>query len=179
MTTPEPSLTSERAGLIRLLHDSENEFLQLISGLTDDRWTRKTAPEGWSVQQIAEHIVLGEKGILAKAEEALSSPPQAEWEAVETRKTGFVGRVVPDRSRKAIAPNGLAPHHAWTRDETIARFKSGRARTLKFVEEIDGPLKAHLARHPFPVFDMLNAYQWLLYIPLHNVRHNRQIAEVL
>lgn len=30
-----------------------------------------------------------------------------------------------------------------------------------------------------PVFNMLNAYQWLLYIPLHNVRHNRQIAEAL
>jgi hypothetical protein len=26
---------------------------------------------------------------------------------------------------------------------------------------------------------MLNAYQWLLYIPLHNARRNQQIAEAL
>jgi hypothetical protein len=26
---------------------------------------------------------------------------------------------------------------------------------------------------------MLNAYHWLLYIPLHNARHNQQIAEAL
>jgi hypothetical protein len=40
----------------------------------------------------------------------------------------------------------------------------------------EGPIAAE---HPFPVFNMLNAYQWLLYIPLHNARHNRQIAETL
>jgi hypothetical protein len=29
------------------------------------------------------------------------------------------------------------------------------------------------------VFNTLNAYQWLIYIPLHNFRHNRQIEEVM
>ena len=28
------------------------------------------------------------------------------------------------------------------------------------------------------VFGTLNAYQWLIYIPLHNLRHEKQIAEV-
>jgi hypothetical protein len=39
-------------------------------------------------------------------------------------------------------------------------------------------LKEHNSDHPFPVFKTLNAYQWLLYIPLHNLRHDQQIAEV-
>jgi hypothetical protein len=39
-------------------------------------------------------------------------------------------------------------------------------------------LKEHTADHPFAVFGTLNAYQWLIYIPLHNIRHNQQIAEV-
>jgi hypothetical protein len=29
-----------------------------------------------------------------------------------------------------------------------------------------------------PFFGPLNGYPWLLYIPLHNLRHNLQIAEV-
>ena len=29
-----------------------------------------------------------------------------------------------------------------------------------------------------PFFGSLNAHQWLLYIPLHHLRHNQQIAEV-
>jgi hypothetical protein len=51
--------------------------------------------------------------------------------------------------------------------------------TLKFIETTDQPLKAHTLDHPFPVFGTLNAYQWLLYIPAHNLRHNKQIAEVM
>ena len=39
-------------------------------------------------------------------------------------------------------------------------------------------LKAHTIRHPFPIFGTLNAYQWLIYGPLHTMRHVKQIAEV-
>jgi hypothetical protein len=180
MIGSEPRVTGEeRAHVIRLLHDSGNEFLELISGLTDAQWTARAAAGGWSVQQTAEHIVLGEKAMLAKIEEALANPPDPEWEEQDARKTRFIGRALPDRSHKAIAPAGLEPHRLWTREETIARYKRGRARTLQFAQEVDQPLKDHLAQHPMPVFNMLNAYQWLLYIPLHNVRHNRQIAEAL
>jgi hypothetical protein len=179
MQTTDPGLSIEdRAHVVRLLHESENEFLELVSGLTDAQWTA-AASDGWSVQHTAEHLVLGEKGIFAKIEEALAAPPDPNWQEQDARKTGFISRVLPDRGRKAAAPEGLHPHHNWTRDECIARYRAGRAKTIQFAEAIDRPMKSHLAKHPFPIFDMLNAYQWLLYIPLHNVRHNRQIAEAL
>jgi hypothetical protein len=180
MNIPAPGLTpEERAHLIRLLHDSANEFLELTSGLTDAQWTGQAAPGRWSVQQTAEHLVLGETAMLGMIEKALAAPPNPDWEQQHARKAGFLSRVLPDRSRKAAAPASLEPHRHWTREETIDRFKKGRAGTLKFVEEVDRPVKAHSAEHPFPVFNMLNAHHWLLYIPLHNVRHNQQIAEAL
>src|SRR5580704_2551911 len=169
MFTPEPGLSyEERAHVVQLLQDSESEFLELTSSLTDAQWNWKAAPGRWSVGQIAEHIVLGEKAMLAKIAEALAGPPDPDWEAQDARKTRFIGRVLPDRSRKAIAPARLEPHSDWTRAETMARYQEGRARTRKFVDEADRPMKDHAAKHPFPVFDMLNTYQWLLYIPLHN-----------
>jgi hypothetical protein len=175
---PEPSLTNEeRARVIRLLHDSSNEFLELTAGLTDAQWTCQAASGIWSVGQVAGHIVLGEVAMLGKIEQALAAPPDPGWEEQDGRKARFLNRVLPDRSLKATAPQALEPDRHWTRAETIARYQSGRARTLKFVGEVDGPMKAHLAEHPFPVFNMLNAYHWLLYIPLHNKRHNQQIAE--
>ena len=30
----------------------------------------------------------------------------------------------------------------------------------------------------FPVFGTLNAYQWLIYVPLHTLHHGKQIANV-
>jgi uncharacterized damage-inducible protein DinB len=184
MSTPEPAQTpylsdAEREHVVRLLHDSENEFLELISGLTEAQWTFQAAPGRWSVQQTVEHLVLGEAAMLAKITEALARPPDPDWAEQDERKTRFLGRVLPDRTRKAVAPALLEPQGHWTREQAIARYKKGRARTLQFVAEVDQPLKNYSAQHPFPVFNMLNAYQWLLYIPLHNSRHNQQIAEAL
>jgi uncharacterized damage-inducible protein DinB len=180
MNTPDPGLTDdERAHVIRLLHDSENRFLELISGLTDSQWSLPSAPGRWSVQQTAEHLVLGETAMLALIDRALASPPNPEWVEQDARKTAFIRRVVPDRSHRAIAPAALEPGRQWTREETVTRYKKGRARTLQFAEEVDQPMKSQASEHPFPVFNLLNAYHWLLYIPLHNARHNQQIAEAL
>jgi DinB superfamily len=180
MTDSEPRLTSEeRAEIIHLLHGSATEFLEFVTGLSDFQWSCAAGPERWSVQQIAEHIVLGEEIMLTKIVEALANPVSEDWEEQDARKTRFLNRVLPDRSLKAIAPAPLEPRHGWTRPEAISRFKDGRARTLQFVEELDQPLKDHTAEHPFAVFGKLNAYHWLLYIPLHNLRHNQQIAEAI
>ena len=83
-----------------------------------------------------------------------------------------------DRSGKASAPESIVPSGKLSREEVMNKYKEARAKTLKFAEETQLPLKAHTMDHPFPIFGTLNAYQWLIYVPLHNVRHNAQIAEV-
>ena len=49
---------------------------------------------------------------------------------------------------------------------------------MKFAEQTQVPLKEHTLDHPSPVFGTLNGYQWLIYIPFHTIRHNKQIAAV-
>jgi len=49
---------------------------------------------------------------------------------------------------------------------------------VKFASQTDLALKEHTEVHPFPIFGTLNAYQWLIYVPLHTERHDKQIAEV-
>ncbi len=78
-----------------------------------------------------------------------------------------------DRSHKAVAPEKIRPQ-GLPRDEVVRRYQELRAKTLAFAQETDAPLKEHTTEHPFPVFNTLNAYQWLLYIPLHNLRHDQQ-----
>jgi len=175
----DPALTKdERAHVLQLLDDSQTEFLNLTAGLTESQWTYKPAPDRWSVGETAQHIVLAEGLLFSKLEEAMAGAPNPEWEVKTANKTEFIERVMPDRSHKAQAPEPLQPHDQWTREETIARYKQVRARTLKVLDQPDAPLKNHTSDHPAAVFGTLNAYQWLIYIPLHNVRHNQQIAEV-
>jgi hypothetical protein len=179
MSASEACLSAEeRAHLVRLLRDSHTEFLELTGSLTEAEWVA-IPPGGWSVQQTAEHIVTGEALMLRRAKAALAAEPDPEWAAQDARKTKFLHRVLPDRSQKATAPDPLKPTHNWSLAETTARFEQGRQRTLELLAALEGPVKNRLAAHPFPVFDKLNVHHWLLYIPLHNQRHNRQIAETL
>jgi hypothetical protein len=174
----DPHMTQEeRAKVIDLLRKSQDEFLASIDGLTEQQWTYKAAPDRWSIGETAEHIVLAEGLLFASMQKAVASPPNPDWEAQTARKTAFLERVMLDRTHKAQAPEPIQPA-GMTRAQVIERYRTARAKTMKFAEETDIPLKELTAVHPFPVFNTLNAYQWLIYIPLHNLRHDMQIAEV-
>jgi len=83
-----------------------------------------------------------------------------------------------NRDRKSQAPEPIVPKGNFTRAQVMSRYEEGRAKTLQFIRETDLPLHEYAAEHPFPVFNTLTAYQWVRYIPLHNFRHDLQIAEV-
>jgi len=81
-------------------------------------------------------------------------------------------------STGAIAPEPIVPREGLTYAQVKERFEKQRVAILKFASDTQLPLKEHTADHPFPVFGTLNAYQWLIYVPLHTIRHDKQIAEV-
>ncbi len=175
----DPALTpAERAHAIQLLQDSQKEFLSYVDGLTDAQWNYKAGPDRWSVGETAEHIVLAEGLLFGAVQQAVASPVNPDWETKTRGKTEFIEKVMVDRSHKAVAPEAIVPSGKLTREEVIQRYKEARAKTLKFAEETQVALKEHTFDHPFPVFGTLNAYQWLIYVPLHNMRHDQQIAEV-
>jgi len=173
---PVPS-PSERARVIQLLRESQKEFLAAVENLSQEAWTYKPAPDRWSVAEVSEHIMLAEETLFGMAQKALGAPANPEAETRTAGKTEFLERVMVDRSRRAQAPESVKPL-GLARAEILDRYQGSRARTMKFIEATTAGLKAHTADHPFPVFGTLNAYQWILYIPLHNIRHNQQIAEV-
>jgi hypothetical protein len=174
--TADPKMTkAERAELIELLNKSEKEFVQAVEGLTDQQWSFKPGPDLWSVAECAEHIVLAEALLFETATTSLTAASDEKWEDT-LRKTDVLRRALPNRTTKVDAPAAIKPRQAMTRQQLMARFKEQRARALAYVQETEAPLKAHTAANPF--FGPLNAHQWLLYIPLHHLRHNLQIAEV-
>lgn len=168
----------ERDKAIELLLRSQKEFLDAVENLSDAQWSYKPAPERWSVAEVAEHLMLAEASFFATVEGTLAQKPDPGWQSRTAGKTEFLERALLNRQVKAQAPEPLQPRRDLTRAEILSRFKNARARTLKFIKETNVPLKAYTRDHPFPIFGTLNAYQWLIYIPLHNLRHNQQIAEV-
>jgi len=173
---------AERAEMIEMLDSSARDFLALIETATDEQWRWKPAPERWSIGECAEHIVLSERLLYGTALQALETPADPEWATKTEGKAEFLKRVMPNRNPGgaggAQAPQEIRPVEGLSRDEVVRRFNESRAEIKAFVETLDRPAKEHIVEHPFPVFGSLNAYDWLLYVPLHTVRHSRQIVEV-
>jgi len=168
----------ERTKVMNWMEESRKEFLAAIDGVTAVQWKWKSAPERWSVGETTEHIVLAEAALFANVQKAISSPPNPDWEEKTKGKTEFIERVMAPRLGKATAPDPIVPQGKLTQTEVRERFLKQRAEIEKFAKETTVELKQFTVEHPFPVFNTLNAYQWLIYIPLHTERHDKQIAEV-
>jgi hypothetical protein len=168
----------ERARAVKLLLDTNKEFFVAVEKLSDAQWSYKPSPFRWSVAEVAEHIMLTEAAIFSVIQRALAGKPNPDWEAKTAGKDQLVERLVAGRVGRVQAPVEIRPSGKMGRDEVMRRFKEGRDKVMGFAEHTSLPLKAHTYDNPFPVFNTLNAYDWLLYIPSHTVRHLKQIAEI-
>jgi len=170
--------TEERTNVLHWLAESHQEFLASIDGVSEEQWKWKPAPERWSVGETAEHIVLAEAMLFENVKNAMSSPANPAWEEQTKGKTEFIVQVMAPRLGKAQAPEPIVPRNGLTQAQVRDRFEQQRAEIVKFASDTNLALKEHTVVHPFPVFGTLNAYQWLIYVPLHTERHDKQIAEV-
>ena len=179
LLSADPHMTAgERAKALKYLEESQAEFLAAIDGVTDAQWRWKPAPERWSVGETAEHIVTAEGSMWQRIQTALAGPVNTKWETETKGKTEIIEQVMAPRLGKATAPEALVPKGDMTKAQVKERFLEQRAQLVKFARDTDAALKEHTSEHPFPMFNPLNAYQWLIYAPLHTMRHDKQIAEV-
>lgn len=167
---------AERAELLSLLDDSRTKLFSLVEGLSEEQWAFKPAPERWSVAECFEHIWRSEQALLGAAQQALANPPAADWQEQTAGKTERLRQVLPNRQGRAPAPQEIRPQGGMTPAELIRRFDESRLEISAYVKAMDQPLKTHLLENPF--FGPLTAYDWLLYVPLHTLRHSKQIEEV-
>ncbi|HLK63629.1 MAG TPA: DinB family protein [Bryobacteraceae bacterium] len=166
----------ERAKVLGWLEESRKEFLAAIHGVSEEQWKWKPAPDRWSVGEVAEHIVLAEGALFGTVQKALASPVDAAWEEETKGKTERIEAVMAPRQGKAQAPEALVPTKGMTPSQVREIFENQRVEILKFTSSTDLPLKQYTVKNPF--FGPLNGYQWLMYAPLHTMRHDKQIAEV-
>ncbi len=174
----------EKAEMVTLLDDSLDMFMGLITGLTDEQWNFKQNDDRWSVGECAEHIVRSERALLESAQAALENDADSDWAKKTEGKAKLIRNVMPNRNPGgaggASAPQEIRPTEKWSRAKAIEEYYKVRGEVRAFAETIafEQPIKQHIFPHPFPVFGDLSSYDWLIYVPLHTVRHSKQIIEV-
>jgi hypothetical protein len=173
------SLTSqEREAAIKQFETTRDNFLKSISGLSEKQWTFKSAPDRWSVAEVAEHITVSESTLGGLVQLRLMQSPAAPEKREQVKgKDELILTKVPDRSHKAQAPEFLRPTGRWaTEAELTKAFEDARAANIHYISTTNDDLRDHFFDHP--AFGTLDGYQWLLLISAHSARHTEQIEEV-
>ncbi|HEV2445241.1 MAG TPA: DinB family protein [Candidatus Sulfopaludibacter sp.] len=167
---------SERSYLIEQLEQSKKAMLASIDGLTEAQWKFKPAPNVWSVQECAEHIVLAESYIFQGSQQVLKTPAVARPERSNSEVDHVIVSRVQDRSQKATAPEPLVPGRKFATPEEAAKaFVAARDKTIAYVKSTQDDLRTHVGPGPAGPMD---AYQFLLLLASHSARHTAQIREV-
>lgn len=178
--TPAASSTltkEERDHAIDYLKETQKAFLAATEGLSDAQWKFKPAPDRWSIAEVAEHIAVTEGTIWKSVNEMMKSPATPEKAAEAKGKDEIILTKVPDRSRKAQAPEQLKPTGRWaTRAALVKDFEDNRSQESAFLKDTKEDLRNHFGEHPF--LKTIDAYQWLLLNGAHCKRHTAQILEV-
>jgi hypothetical protein len=168
----------ERDRAVDYLKQTEKDFLAATEGLSEAQWKFKAAPDRWSIAETAEHIAVTEDTIWKLVSEKMMKSPATPEKAAEAQgKDEIILTKVPDRSRKAQAPEQLKPTGRWaTRALLVKDFEHSRSQEIAFLKDTKEDLRNHFEEHPF--LKTIDAYQWLLLNGAHCKRHTSQILEV-
>jgi len=174
---PSTLTKEERDRAIDYLKETQKDFLAATEGLSDAQWKFKAAPDRWSIAEVAEHIAVTEGTIWKLVNEMMKSPATPEKAADAKGKDEIILTKVPDRSRKAQAPEQLKPTGRWaTRAALVKDYEDNRSQEIAFLKDTKEDLRNHFGEHPF--LKTIDAYQWLLLNGAHCKRHTLQILEV-
>ena len=180
--SPAPASTSltkeERERVVEYLTETQKDFLAAIDGLTEEQWKFKGAPDSWSIAETAEHIAVAEETIWTLVSQKMMKSPATPERREEVKgKDERILQVIPDRSRKAQAPERLQPTGKWDSQAALVKdFNKTRGAEIAYLRETKEDLRSHFEDHPF--LKTMDAYQWLLFNGAHSKRHTAQILEV-
>ena len=169
--------TADRARLIQHLTTTRDQVIAESKNLSDAQWNFKAGPDRWSVGQVVEHIALAESFLYDAHQKAMAGAAATPEQRAATKgKDEIILKAIPDRTKKAQAPEPLQPKTSLGgRDQVIAAFMERRATTLGYASKTTDDLRSRVMESPLGPVD---AYQWLLFVSAHNERHLAQLREV-
>ena len=167
---------AEQEHALQYLETTRKQVMEATKGLSDAQWNFKPGPDRWSVAQVMEHIAAAEDFIRINfiQDKVMKLPPGEPGRDVK-KTDAAVKAMIPDRSRKAQAPEPLVPNNRFGSPEgSLKHFLESRDATEQFLHSTSG-LRDHVMDGPVGKMD---GYEFILFIAAHCERHVKQINEV-
>lgn len=172
-----PLTKKERKYAADLLKESEKNLEKSIAGLSDGQLSFKASDSSWSAEGCVKHLAVSEKILWGALEEALKKPANAEKRAdikvTDDQLVNFQeGRQTKLKTLDVLKPENTTYASA---AEALNSIKESRKKIIDFLNTTQDDMRNHVVELPFGSFD---AYQVVLLIGSHSIRHTKQIEEV-
>jgi hypothetical protein len=169
---------ADKEKALKYLETTRKGVEEATKGLSEAQWNFKPGPDRWSVAQVTEHIAAAEDLLRGWAEKQMKTAPASDVLTSDQRMKSDQGILtgLPDRSKKAKAPEPLVPTNRYGSPEgSLKHFEETRATTVAFLNDTP-ELRGHAADTPLGM--KMDLYEWVLTIAGHSERHTKQILEV-
>jgi hypothetical protein len=156
------------------LDTTHSKLLHLVGSVDDDLLHRRPAENEWSVAEVIQHLSLVEQHVLKSLRQSLEQPPQK----LRLFRRLLPTRIVASRLLRVQAPAAVVPLNPPPRQELIEKFNVTRE-SLRTLCNKEGSvrLRQTIFKHPF--FGPIDGAAAVSFVHYHEVRHYKQIREVL
>ena len=163
------------ARITALLNRSQAGLYAVAQTIPEDSWRKSPFPSAWSAAEVFAHLNMVEEAITGGVSRMLAAPPKQLpfWKRIH-----FPPRVAQFRQLKRKTPIPLDLAQVLEKAQSLARHIALRKRALDlFAENAGRDLRAYRQKHPF--FGYLNFYEWFYTIGYHELRHSKQLQEIV
>jgi len=171
IATAAPLKDVERQRLVAHIELTRAWLLDEVSGLSTEQLQFHSREGAWSVAEVVEHLRIAEPIYWQQLKDAVKAPASEEKPAATDADVLWYGIDRTQRQKtEARKTPGDAPRHT---TEGLDAFRKLHAEILDYARNTQADLRSHLVPK-----EGVDAYQWILGISTHTMRHILQIREV-
>ena len=161
--------------ILHLLQTSRDKFIATVTEVPAEYWRKSPGTGRWSAAEVAAHVGMVEQAIITRAKKGLQAPPNP---FPPLKRLHIPVSLAAWRVAKRKSPIPLDPSLVTNRPEALSRLDAAREATLGFIE-CTREKDLGVYRFPHPFLGSLNLYDWFRMIAYHDLRHVKQIREVV
>lgn len=168
----------EKSMITKHLKSTYDIVAQSVAGLSEAQLDYKPDTSKWSIRECVYHLALSETNIWGWMQSVLSAPANPDKRSLIKMTDDQLLAGIEDRSHKVKTGEAFEPKNAkWaSKDEAMAFLKTEREKHISYLQNSNDDFRNHVTEQS-PVGAM-DAYQMILLMSQHTVRHTKQIEEV-
>ena len=162
------------AAITHKLEQAQFGLLRAADAISAELWQERPTLQSWSAGELIGHLMSVERTVIGNADRYTQKPPK-HFPALKRWHLPLL--LVEARVIRRKSPIPLDPELLGEKEEMLAKLREVRERTLAFLEETRGR-DLSVYRWPHPFLGCLNAYEWMVMIAAHEIRHTKQMKEI-